>query len=67
MYCLHPALLRTWTTPKAPKERHSVTHLDTPLSEADFALYWAMVSDQIIQRDEEIEKKYEEFIASARQ
>ncbi len=33
-------------------------------SAADFALYWAMVGDHVIERDPEIEKKYEAFIAS---
>lgn len=37
------------------------------LSAEDFCLYWAMVNDQIIQRDMELEKQYEEFLASARQ
>ncbi len=34
------------------------------MSEADFNLYWAMVNDDIIQRDEEIEKMYREWLAS---
>jgi hypothetical protein len=36
---------------------------ETPLSEADFCLYWAMVNDQLIERDEEIERQF----ASTRQ
>jgi hypothetical protein len=35
------------------------------VTEADFALYWAMVNDQIIERDPEIEAKWKEFLASA--
>lgn len=34
------------------------------MSEADFVLYWAMVNDQIIERDPEIEKQYQEWLAS---
>jgi hypothetical protein len=43
-----------------------VTSTKETLSEADFGLYWAMVGDQIIERDLELEKQYEEFLASAR-
>lgn len=31
---------------------------------SDFCLYWAMVNDQIIERDMELEEKYREFLAS---
>jgi hypothetical protein len=30
----------------------------------DFALYWAMVNDQIIERVPEIEDQFREFLAS---
>ena len=36
------------------------------MTEADFALYWAMVNDQIIERDLEVEKQYQEWLASPR-
>lgn len=35
------------------------------LTEADIALYWAMVNDELIARDLEIEKQYKEFLASS--
>jgi hypothetical protein len=35
-----------------------------PLGPEDFGLYWAMVNDQIIERDEKIEKQYEAWLAS---
>ncbi len=34
------------------------------LQESDFRLYWAMVNDHIIERDPEIEKQYEAFVAA---
>ncbi len=37
---------------------------ENALSAEDFCLYWAMVNDQIIQRDMELEEKYREFLAS---
>jgi len=40
-----------------------VTSTPEKLSEADFQLYWAFVNDQIIERDQEIEKAFEEFLA----
>ena len=35
------------------------------MTQEDFQLYWAMVNDQLIERDPEIEKLYRERIASA--
>jgi hypothetical protein len=31
---------------------------ETPLRSEDFSLYWAMVNDQIIERDPKIEEQY---------
>lgn len=34
------------------------------MTAADFGMYWAFVNDQLIERDPEIERLYEEFLAS---
>lgn len=34
------------------------------MTEADYALYWAMVNDQIIERSPEIEEQYRVWLAA---